>query len=400
MRILIAEDDAISRKLLAAILQKTGYEVIEAIDGNQAWRLMQAEGAPEIALIDWMMPGLDGPTLCRRLKETGKDAPLYLILLTAKNDSQDIASGLLAGADDYIIKPYNRAELQARLKVGIRTVSLQKEIQEYAESMETLARERAVQLAHSDRMATLGVLSAGIAHEINNPASFIAVNVQTLEQVWNGIEKCLDDQADEDDRRRARLIADEAGAIFTDMKDGVNRIQKIVESLKTYSRKGDGHREPCKLADCVHSALRLCHNRLKYHVEVSNQLPDDLPLVLAKPSEIEQIFINLFVNAADAMENMEDDEGRLEIFSQIVADQLAIIVRDNGPGLDPAKAGMIFAPFYTSKGTGKGTGLGLSISRNIAEDHGGSLEAMNHSAGGAEFILSLPLQEPGPDSTP
>ena len=258
--------------------------------------------------------------------------------------------------------------------------------------MESLARERAVQLAHSDRMATLGVLSAGIAHEINNPTSFIAVNVQTLEQVWQGIEKSLNGEADAEESRRARLIAGEAAANFTDMKEGIRRIQNIVNSLKTYSRKGGSSREPTNLATCVNSALNLCINRLKYRVTVDNCLPDSLPPVFANFCELEQVFINLFINAADAMEELgENRDGRLEIRAETETGRLRILIRDSGPGLAADKTSMIFAPFFTSKSVGKGTGLGLSISRNIVEDHGGTLSAANHPEGGAEFSLTLPL---------
>ena len=125
MRILIAEDDATSRAMLQAVLGKWGYEVAGASDGDEAWALLQEKGAPQLALLDWMMPGIDGVSLCRKLREQPRQAPLYLILLTAKSERADIVKGLEAGANDYIAKPYDISELRARVEVGRRMLEVQ-----------------------------------------------------------------------------------------------------------------------------------------------------------------------------------------------------------------------------------------------------------------------------------
>ena len=128
MRILIAEDDAVSRHLLEATLTKWGYEVISATDGLQALGVMSQPDAPSLAVLDWMMPGLDGAEVCRRARSLGTDRLLYIILLTAKGRKEDIVQGLTAGADDYIIKPFDRSELKARINVGERILRLQAEL--------------------------------------------------------------------------------------------------------------------------------------------------------------------------------------------------------------------------------------------------------------------------------
>lgn len=125
MRILIAEDDATSRLVLESLLKRWGYEVISTPDGNQAWTALQAKDAPRFAILDWMMPGMDGAEVCRKVRETERDCSTYIILLTALGRKEDIITGLEAGADDYVTKPFDMQELHARIKVGQRIIELQ-----------------------------------------------------------------------------------------------------------------------------------------------------------------------------------------------------------------------------------------------------------------------------------
>ena len=144
MKILIAEDDPVSRVFLEVTLTKWGYEVISVCDGNQAWETYQREN-PTIAILDWMMPGIDGAEVCRRIRAADSNIPTYLIMLTAKSEKQDVVAGLCAGADDYITKPFNRHELHARIKVGIRIAELQKTVADRVVQLE-LALSRVKQL--------------------------------------------------------------------------------------------------------------------------------------------------------------------------------------------------------------------------------------------------------------
>lgn len=136
MRILIAEDDAVSRRVLEATLVKWGYEVIVTTDGQQALDALKQPDAPSLAVLDWMMPGLDGSEVCRRAREAVGDRLLYILLLTAKGSKEDLVEGLTAGADDYVVKPFDRAELQARLNVGERILRLQAELAKRVQELE------------------------------------------------------------------------------------------------------------------------------------------------------------------------------------------------------------------------------------------------------------------------
>jgi diguanylate cyclase (GGDEF)-like protein len=128
MKILIAEDDTVSRRILEVHLTKWGYEVVPARDGNEAWQILQTADAPRLAILDWMMPGMDGVEVCRRVRKDAKEPYTYLILLTTLNGEEDIVNGMNAGADDYLGKPYNANELQVRLRAGRRIVDLQEEL--------------------------------------------------------------------------------------------------------------------------------------------------------------------------------------------------------------------------------------------------------------------------------
>jgi DNA-binding response OmpR family regulator len=136
MRILIADDDPVVRRLLQLTLTHWGYEVVLARNGHEAWKYLQGEDTPSLAIVDWMMPGFDGVELCRRVHQTARLSPLYIILLTSKGGQENMVEGLQAGANDYLTKPFNAPELQARLQVGVRVVQLQTELARRVQELE------------------------------------------------------------------------------------------------------------------------------------------------------------------------------------------------------------------------------------------------------------------------
>lgn len=139
MKILIAEDDRVSRRILSSTLGKWDYQVVECEDGTQAWEELQKEGRPELIILDWVMPGMEGPEICQKLRESGQQA--YVILLTSKDTKEEIVHGLEAGADDFVSKPFNRAELKARVEVGARIIGLQSDLAARVADLETLTRK-------------------------------------------------------------------------------------------------------------------------------------------------------------------------------------------------------------------------------------------------------------------
>lgn len=162
MKILIAEDDSTSRIILQSVLEKWSFQVVSTSNGNEAWSALQLPNAPQLAIIDWEMPEMDGVTLCRKLREIDRDAPLYLILLTSRSKSEDIVRGLEAGADDYISKPFDNQELHARVNVGRRMISLQDKL-----------RER-------EKLQGVLEMAGAVCHELNQPLQSVSGYAELL----------------------------------------------------------------------------------------------------------------------------------------------------------------------------------------------------------------------------
>jgi DNA-binding response OmpR family regulator len=177
MRVLIAEDDAVSRRVLAATLEKSGYEVVAVSDGAEAWAALQRADAPHLAILDWMMPEIDGVEVCRRVRALPAAAPPYLILLTAKSKKEDVVAGLDAGASDYLTKPFDSSELRARVQVGARVVELQDKL---------AARARELEVALSQVRQLQGLL----------PICSYCKNIRDEQNYWHRVESYISGHAE------------------------------------------------------------------------------------------------------------------------------------------------------------------------------------------------------------
>jgi phosphoserine phosphatase RsbU/P len=162
MKILIADDDPLTCRMLEALLPRWGYEVVTARDGNEAWQILQTENSPRMAILDWMMPGMEGAEICRRIREIPHSEMIYIILLTSKGRKEDIIEGLDAGADDYITKPFDHGELRVRTQVGKRIIALQSA------------------LAYSVKVQGALEMAGAVCHEINQPLQIISGHVELM----------------------------------------------------------------------------------------------------------------------------------------------------------------------------------------------------------------------------
>jgi signal transduction histidine kinase len=392
--IFIADDSMIDRLILEKTLKKFGFSVKAFENGEAVFKEIITAEEPVLVLLDWLMPGMDGVKVCQALVEDPPNVPVYSIIVTSRTDSNDVAFALDNGADDFIAKPFNNTELRARINVGVRLLTLRqqlieshKNLLEYTKSMEKLAAERAEQLVRADRLSTIGILSAGMAHEINNPASFVAINIQTLEENIHIINSALGNDTTPEKIESAIKFMSNVPEILQEMKSGMTRIRTIVNGLKTYSHMSHERREWFEIERCIDSALQLCENRLKYRISVITDYKNNRK-VYGDSNQIEQVFINLFTNAADAIEE-HAKEGKLFITTEFKNGKVLAKVRDSGPGIPDSKIEKVCMPFFTTKPVGKGTGLGLSISSNIINDHKGELLIENHPEGGAVFTIIL-----------
>jgi len=389
-KIVMVDDDVTLPEIVGSSELMSGYEMVAIHSGLEALQKIEEGLSADMFILDYNMPEMNGIELCRKIKQTkiGNDVPI--IFLTGSTDTREIVDAFKAGAVDYLIKPIVMEELSVRVKTHLGLYFAKKKIEEFARDMEKLAEERARQLVHADRLATIGTLSAGLAHEIKNPTTFISGNVQTLEKFWAVLSKAMEEKGCNcGDDERLKFIYEEMPSLIAGIKDGVVRIRKVVDSLKAFSRKETTEKIPFSIADRIETALTLCHKALKNRVLVEKRLPEKELIVKGDPQQIEQVLINLFINAADAMEGMKD--ARLLIDVSNSDDSVFIIVEDNGPGLEDDKLEKIWEPFFTTKPAGKGTGLGLPICRSIIEGHGGIIDVERAGNGGLRFKIELPL---------
>lgn len=397
MRILIAEDDSVSRRILEAKLVKWGYDVVVTCDGDEAWSALQAIDAPRLAILDWMMPGVDGVELCRRVRAESREFYTYIILLTALQQEENLVAGMDAGADDYIAKPFKSNELKVRLRAGIRIIDLQNDLVIARESLNaafTELKDTQSQMLQKEKMASIGQLAAGVAHEINNPVGFIKSNLGTLKKYTDQLTNFIREQTDilkSFDKsvtldEELEYIINDIPLLVDESLDGAERVTKIVESLKSFSRVDEAGWTLANINDGLKSTLNIVMNEIKYKAELIMEL-GVLPEIKCNLGQLNQVFMNLLVNAAQSIET----KGTITVRSRHEGERVLVEVSDTGSGIPEAIRKRIFEPFFTTKPVGKGTGLGLSISYDIVKKHGGSIEVESKLDEGTTFSIRIPI---------
>jgi len=260
-------------------------------------------------------------------------------------------------------------------------------------------------LLHSEKMASLGTISAGIAHEINTPIAFLSSNLRRSESYLDtmaSVIRCLRERLNPDafnrvidhdagvDARKLDAILDDYQPLIDETNQGVQRIRAIINDLKNFSHKGAELVDSVDLENCINTSLNLARNTLKNRVRIESSIDSALPEIKGCENQLSQVLVNLLVNAAQAM---EDGHGRVAIRAEQHGDGCRLRVEDNGPGMDDEQLSQIFEPFYTTKPVGEGTGLGLSISQDIVRRHGGRLEVSSTPGEGSCFEILLPVAE-------
>jgi len=409
MKVLVVEDEPTSRLALEITLKKWSYDVVVSKNGTEAWKILQHPDSPRLIILDWLMPGMDGIQLCRKIRnsENTDTDYVYIIMLTVKRRKEDVLACLDAGANDYIVKPFQKEVLRAGVATGARRViashnalceitAAEKKavMQRYVAQMRQLVDEQAIQQLHIDRMATVGMMSAGIAHEINNPTSYVLGSAKNLRLFWEEIEPMLEKHPaeTENEQKALEFILARTQANIDAICSGVERILNITDGLKAFSHMGNAQRDACDINMCVLHSLEFCHNVLKNNIKVQKSLTRSLPKVTADGLQIEQVLINLIVNASDAME--QQPEGILSIRTRTKGNKVIITVADTGTGIPESDLDNIWQPFFTTKPVGKGTGLGLATVRKIIDSHSGKISVKNKPRRGVEFTITLPTAQP------
>lgn len=423
--ILVVDDTPTNLEVVTETLGDAGFEVAIATDGERA--IKQATlSQPDLILLDVMMPGINGFETCRRLKAAAVTSDIPVIFMTALSDTTDKVTGFNLGAVDYITKPFQEAELIARVTTHIKlhqlTQNLEKQVEqrttELKAALEQVQQSQA-QLVQSEKMALLGQLVAGVAHEINNPINFIHGN---LIHVQKYIEDLLSfvrlyqqhsaSSAPELQNAAANLdleyIQQDLPKILMSMRGGTQRIDEIVRSLRNFSRLDEAEWKAVDIHEGIDSTLLILQHRLKNkaerpEIQVIREY-GQLPLVECYAGLLNQVFLNILTNVIDLIEEESakrsyqenhNNPGQITIRTSVSEDRwVQIAIVDNGFGIPKELQKRIFDPLFTTKSINKGTGMGLSISYQIiTEKHQGKLICISTPGKGTEFIIQIPIQQ-------
>lgn len=337
----------------------------------------------------------------------GREITISLTIMPIQSEETRSAGFIWMGKDIT-----EQLALQAKLRdyalnleklVDERTGEIQERNCELEETIRQLNTTQ-TQLLQSEKMATIGQLAAGVAHEINNPIGFINSNLSTLKKYLLNIkdycraaDRVLDERSAEavEELRQLKkfkkidFIMDDVSSVIEESIEGTDRVKTIIHDLKDFSHQDQGKMVEYDLNQCVKSTLNIVWNELKYKAEVVQDL-GELPLVMCYPQQLNQVIMNLLVNAAHAIEG----HGTITVRTYLENTEARIEVSDTGQGIPQKDLKKIFEPFFTTKETGKGTGLGLSVSYGIVARHGGEIQVESQVGRGTTFRIRLPLNGP------
>lgn len=442
--ILVVDDTPDNLRLLSAMLTGQGYEVRKALNGKMALTACQML-LPDVILLDINMPGMDGYEVCQQLKADSKTSVIPIIFISALDDVLDKVKAFDVGGVDYITKPFHGAEVVLRIENQINLRLLQTKLQEknilLQQAFDDLKAAQ-VQQIQNEKMFALGQLVAGVAHEINNPVSFIYGNLQYANQyvqdLVNLIEVYQQEYPNPTSKVETAIKDIDLNFVLNDLRKlmgamfrGADRIRSIVLALQNFSRLDEAQMKSVNIHEGINSTLVMLEHRFKETahrptITVTKEY-HDLPLITCYPGELNQVFMHLLNNAIDALEmgncawrignkrtDLQDleqvNENNLSNFSHLPYHQIIpeiriytqvtdsntvkIAIADNGPGIDDSVRSRLFDPFFTTKPVGKGTGLGLSISYQIVvQKHQGNLFCYSSPGEGAEFIIEIPIEQ-------
>lgn len=390
--ILIVDDSQKARSDVIKALPR--FRCFEAESFHQAINILQSEDI-SIVITDVILPGLSGIELLRKVVETYPDKSV--IILSDIDRTHRVIDALRLGAYDYLIDPCDPHVLAMTVSQALERNSLVKRARQYKADLEArnieLERKRAelqrlqTQIVHSEKMASLGQLSAGIAHELNNPVGFIYGNLDLLRSsVLDLIDLCAANSSDSEELERIR---EDVESIISDCRDGASMIRDIVQNLRTFSRLDEAEFKRTDVHEGIVSATRLLSRYFSGgNITLIQDYGEDVPQIDSFSSQLNQVWMNLLVNAAQAV----GSGGEVRISTRREEANVLVTVEDNGCGIPKENLDRIFDPFFTTKPVGEGTGLGLSIIFGIIERHGGSIDVESTVGEGTTFTVALPIE--------
>ena len=381
LRLLLVEDSGDDAELVIRELRRAGFHPIwTPVATQEDFKAALQEGPWDIVISDHSLPKYSGMAALADLRATGKYIPF--ILISGSIGEAVAVTAMKAGAQDYVLK----GDL-TRLPAAV-----EREVREAAARVEQTRMRQ--QLMISERMASCGMLAAGVAHEINNPLSVAISNLEfTVENMTTILAEARSSESG--DRRDSGMdamwgrIAD-LGDSLGDAREALARIRNIVRDVKVFSRAHDEITEPVDVRTALDSSSRMAWNEIRHRATLIKDY-GHVPLVNANPSRLGQLLLNLIVNAAQAIPEGNATRNEIRLTTRTADDGRAIIeVRDTGSGISKENMERIFDPFFTTKPIGEGTGLGLSICHRIATELGGRIDVESEPNKGALFRVVLP----------
>jgi two-component system NtrC family sensor kinase len=406
-RILIVDDQEANLNALATVLGFAGYTRLECLSDSRRILPVFAAFGPDLILLDLHMPHVDGLEAMDQLAAViNEDDYLPILVLTGDVTAHAKEKALSHGAKDFLSKPLSSTEVQLRVRNLLQTRYLHLQLRARNESLEQQVRERThlagrlaqsnqaleetnrrlataqVQLIQTEKMASLGQLVAGIAHEVNNPLSFVLNHLFIVESGLNRISPEMEPHLAEPSLRKLRRL----GVRLGEMREGLDRVKELVLQLRTFSRLDEGGFKTADVTENIDSVLLFLKHKMNGRIRVEKHYGPVRALYCCA-GRLNQVLMNLVANAIDAIAG----PGKIAITTGQADDVFFISVRDTGAGIPEGIRTRIFDPFFTTKAVGKGTGLGLAISYGIVQDHLGSIEVQSQEGQGSEFHIRIPV---------
>jgi len=348
------------------------------VDGAQAVDRV-TQFLPDVVLLDMNMPEKDGLQVCRELRAQTATREIPIIMLTARADEETKLTCLSAGANDFLTKPFSASELHVRIRNLLESHHYKENLAKQNQALETAIeqlKDTESLLVQTEKMASLGRMSAGIIHEINNPLNYATTGLFTL-------------------RNRAKYLPPEQqaeyGEILHDVEEGLKRVRGIVTGLRVFTHPDTEQMDEVEISGILTNALRFLGGEWKEKVHIQQNLAPNL-VIRGNRNKLLQVFVNLLQNSLDATrrKNYVDEQPAIWIEGSVENGKTIVLVRDNGEGIPADALDKVFDPFFTTKDVGEGMGLGLSISYRIVEEYDGLITVRSEQGKFCEFKLEFP----------
>lgn len=403
-RVLVVDDNNTARYTLSLNVTKLGHKPVQAANGKEALDKLRVEPY-DLVLLDIEMPEMDGFAALQEIKKDPALHEIPVVMVSGNEETESVVKCIQAGAEDYITKPPNPDVLRARVNTCLEKKRLRDQQREKTQELErTLAQLKSTQeqLVAQEKLASLGALTAGIAHEIKNPLNFVTNFAQMSVQLCKELGETIDKEKGKLDP----TAAEDVTAILGDLQQNATRINEngrraasIVDGMLATSRSGKGERRPTNLNALLDEYVKLAYHGLRgqdtaFNVALEFDLDPSLKPINVVPQDLSRVFLNIANNGCYAAYERKKKEPahapKLSARTKDLGDKIEVRIRDNGEGIPAAIREKILEPFFTTKPTGSGTGLGLSISRDIVVGHRGELRLETEEGNGTEFIVTLP----------